>query len=93
MPHNFIEIIKASIAALKGKKSELIPDFPTGGLVDASHYNGGARGNKLRVRARIKEIDKKTLQIAEIPFGVLTTGDLMDSIVKANEKGEIRSKK
>jgi len=92
MPHNFIEIIKASIAALKGKKSDLIPDFPTGGLVDASHYNGGARGNKLRVRARIKELDKKTLQITEIPFGV-TTGDLMDSIVKANEKGQIKIKK
>lgn len=92
MPHNFIEIIKASIASLKGRKSELIPDFPTGGLVDASNYNGGTRGGKLRVRARIKEIDKKTLQITEIPFGV-TTGDLMDSIVKANEKGQIKIKR
>jgi topoisomerase-4 subunit A len=92
MPHNFIEIIKASIANLKGRKSELIPDFPTGGLVDAGNYNGGARGGKLRVRARIKELDKKTLQITEIPYGV-TTGDLMDSIVKANEKGQIKIKK
>ena len=92
MPHNFIEIIQASIAALKGKKSELIPDFPTGGLIDAAHYNGGGRGGKLRVRARIRELDKKTLQITEIPFGV-TTHDLMDSIVKANEKGQIKIKK
>jgi topoisomerase-4 subunit A len=92
MPHNFIEIIKASIASLKGRKSELIPDFPTGGLIDASNYNGGARGGKLRVRARIREMDKKTLQITEIPFGV-NTGDLMESIVKANEKGQIKIKK
>ena len=92
MPHNFIEIIKASIASLKGRKSELIPDFPTGGLIDASNYNGGARGGKIRVRARIREMDKKTLQITEIPFGV-NTGDLMESIVKANEKGQIKIKK
>jgi len=92
MPHNFIEIIKASIASLKGKPSDLIPDFPTGGLVDASNYNGGLRGGKLRVRARVRELDKKTLQITEIPYGV-TTGDLMDSIVKANEKGQIKIKK
>ncbi|MBP6810892.1 MAG: DNA gyrase/topoisomerase IV subunit A, partial [Saprospiraceae bacterium] len=72
MPHNFIEIIKASIASLKGRKSELIPDFPTGGLIDASNYNGGGRGGKIRVRAKIREIDKKTLQITEIPFGVNT---------------------
>ncbi len=92
MPHNFIEIIKASIAALKGRKSELIPDFPTGGLVDAANYNGGGRGGKIRVRARIKELDKKTLQITEIPFGV-TTGDLIESILKANDKGQIKIKK
>ncbi|MCC7246494.1 MAG: DNA gyrase/topoisomerase IV subunit A [Saprospiraceae bacterium] len=92
LPHNFIEIIKASIASLKGRKSELIPDFPTGGLVDAANYNGGARGGKLRVRAKIKEIDKKTLQITEIPFGV-TTGDLIESILKANDKGQIKIKK
>ena len=92
LPHNFVEIIKASIASLKGRKSDLVPDFPTGGLIDASNYNGGARGGKVRVRARIKEIDKKTLQITEIPFGV-TTGDLIESIIKANEKGQIKIKK
>lgn len=92
MPHNFIEIIKASIAALKGRKSDLIPDFPTGGLVDASNYNGGGRGGKIRVRAKIREIDKKTLQITEIPFGV-NTGDLIESILKANDKGQIKVKK
>lgn len=92
MPHNFIELIKASIAALKGKRSELIPDFPTGGLIDAGNYNGGARGGKIRVRAKIKELDKKTLQISEIPFGV-TTGDLIESILKANDKGQIKIKK
>jgi len=92
MPHNFIEIIKASIASLKSRKSELIPDFPTGGLIDASNYNGGGRGGKIRVRAKIREIDKKTLQITEIPFGV-NTGDLIESILKANEKGQIKVKK
>ncbi|MFN0037040.1 MAG: DNA gyrase/topoisomerase IV subunit A [Saprospiraceae bacterium] len=92
MPHNFIEIIKASIASLKGRNSDLVPDFPTGGLIDASNYNGGGRGGKIRVRAKIREIDKKTLQITEIPFGV-TTGDLIESILKANEKGQIKIKK
>jgi topoisomerase IV subunit A len=92
MPHNFVEIVKASIAALKGRRVELFPDFPTGGLIDVANYNGGARGGKIRVRARIKELDKKTLQITEIPFGV-TTGDLIESIVKANEKGQIKIKK
>jgi topoisomerase-4 subunit A len=92
MPHNFVEIVKASIASLKGRKADLIPDFPTGGLIDASNYNGGARGGKVRVRARIKELDKKTLQITEIPFGV-TTGDLIESIIKANEKGQIKIKR
>lgn len=92
LPHNFMEIVKASIASLKGRKSELIPDFPTGGLIDASNYNSGARGGKVRVRARIRELDKKTLQITEIPFGV-TTGDLIESIIKANEKGQIKIKR
>lgn len=92
LPHNFVEIIKASIAALKGRKSDLIPDFPTGGLIDAGNYNGGGRGGKVRVRARIREMDKKTLQITEIPFGV-TTGDLIESIIKANEKGQIKIKR
>ncbi|MEO6758532.1 MAG: DNA gyrase subunit A, partial [Saprospiraceae bacterium] len=92
LPHNFIEIIKASIAALKGKRIDLVPDFPTGGMIDVGHYNGGARGGKIRVRARIRELDKKTLQITEIPFGV-TTGDLIESILKANEKGQIKIKR
>jgi topoisomerase-4 subunit A len=92
LPHNFIEIIKASIACLKGRRVELIPDFPTGGMIDASNYNGGARGGKVRVRARFKEEDKKTLHVTEVPYGV-TTNDLMESIVKANEKGQIKIKK
>ena len=92
LPHNFIEIIKASIAALKGKRIDLYPDFPTGGMIDVASYNGGTRGGKIRVRAKIREIDKKTLQITEIPFGV-TTGDLIESILKANEKGQIKIKR
>ncbi len=92
MPHNFVEIIKASIAALKGRKVELYPDFPTGGLVDVTNYNGGGRGGKIRVRARIKELDKKTLEITELPYGV-TVSDLIDSILKANDKGQIKIKK
>ena len=92
LPHNFIELIKASIAVLKGKKFELYPDFPTGGLVDVSNYNGGMRGGKVRVRAKIKEIDKKTLQITEIPYSVYVS-DLIESILKANDKGQIKVKK
>jgi topoisomerase-4 subunit A len=92
LPHNFVELIKASIAILKGRKSDLYPDFPTGGLIDISNYNAGARGGKVRVRALIREIDKKTLQITEIPFSV-TTGDLIESILKANDKGQIKIKK
>jgi topoisomerase IV subunit A len=92
MPHNFIEIIKGSIAVLKGRKTDLHPDFPTGGLVDVSNYNGGHRGGKIRVRARIKEIDKKTLQITEIPYSVYVS-DLIESILKANDKGQIKIKK
>ncbi|MBU6342904.1 MAG: DNA gyrase/topoisomerase IV subunit A [Bacteroidetes bacterium] len=92
LPHNFIELIKGSIAILKGKKVDLYPDFPSGGFVDVSNYNAGGRGGKVRVRAKIREIDKKTLQITEIPFGV-TTGDLIESILKANDKGQIKIKK
>ncbi len=92
MPHNFIELIKASIAVLKGRKTDLHPDFPTGGLVDVANYNGGGRGGKIRVRARIREIDKKTLQITEIPYGVYVS-DLIESILKANDKGQIKVKK
>lgn len=92
LPHNFVELVKASIKILKGQKAEVFPDFPTGGLIDVANYNGGARGGKVRVRARIKEVDKKTLQITEIPFGVYVS-DLCESIVKANDKGQIKIKK
>ncbi len=92
LPHNFTELIKASIAVLKGRKADLYPDFPTGGMIDVRDYNGGARGGKVRVRARIREIDKKTLQITEIPFGVYVS-DLIESIIKANDKGQIKIKK
>lgn len=92
LPHNFIEICKASIKTLKGGKPELFPDFYTGGLVDVRDYNGGARGGKLRCRARIREVDKKTLLIYELPFGT-TVDSLIDSILKANDKGKIKIKK
>lgn len=92
MPHNFIELIDASIDILKGKSTDIMPDFPTGGLADFSRYNNGLRGGKIRVRARITILDNKTLAVTEIPFGT-TTGSLMDSIVTANEKGKIRIKK
>jgi len=92
MPHNFIELCKASIDVLKGKKTQLIPDFPTGGMIDASQYNGGKRGGKIRVRAHIETVDKTTLRVKDLPYGV-TTGSLMDSIVKANDKGKLKVKK
>lgn len=92
MPHNFVEIIKASIKALKNQRVEIFPDFYTGGLIDVRDYNGGARGGKLRCRGRIREVDKKTLVIYEIPFGT-TVDSLIDSILKANDKGKIKIKK
>lgn len=92
MPHNFIELINASVAHLKGKKFELFPDFMTGGMLDVSNYNDGERGSKIRARARIIQKDKNTLCITELPFGK-NTGDLIDSIIKANEKGKIKIKK
>jgi topoisomerase-4 subunit A len=92
LPHNFIELIDASIEVLKGNLPNLMPDFPTGGMADASAYNDGQRGGKVRVRAKIVERDKKTLAITEIPFST-TTGGLMESIVAANEKGKIKIKK
>ncbi len=92
MPHNFIELIEASIEILKGKKVEIFPDFLTGGMVDVSNYNDGQRGGKVRVRAKIDEFDKKTLIIKDIPFGVTTT-NLIDSIIKANDAGKIKIKK
>lgn len=92
LPHNFCELIEASIRHLRGKKFELIPDFITGGMIDATNYNDGKRGGKIRVRARIEELDKKTLIIRDVPFGV-TTSQLMESIVKANDQGKIKIRK
>lgn len=92
LPHNFCELILASIEVLKGNDINLLPDFPTGGMVDVSIYNGGARGGKVRVRAKIVEVDKKTLHIKDIPFGT-TTGSLIESIIKANDSGKIKIKK
>lgn len=92
LPHNFCELIEASIDILKGKDFDLYPDFQTGGLIDVTNYNDGQRGGKVRVRAKIEEGDKKILVIRDIPFGVTTTS-LCDSIVKANDAGKIKIKK
>ncbi len=92
LPHNFCELIDASIKCLRGKKFEILPDFLTGGTMDATNYNEGKRGGKVRVRAIIEELDKKTLVIKSVPFSTTTT-QLMDSIVKANEQGKIKIKK
>ncbi len=92
LPHNFNELIDASIQVLKGKKASIFPDFVTGGIADFSDYKDGLRGGKIKIRARIKELNAKTLIISEIPFGT-TTGSLIDSILAANEKGKIKIKK
>ncbi len=92
LPHNFNELISASIAHLKGEEFQLLPDFPTGGLMDASRYNDGLRGGAVKVRARISKIDKRTLAITEIPFST-TSESVKESILKANEKGKIKIKK
>ena len=92
LPHNFNELIDASVKHLQGKRFTLVPDFPTGGVMDADNYNDGLRGGKIRVRARITQQDKQTLIISEIPFST-TTSSLIDSILKANEKGKIKIKK
>lgn len=92
LPHNFVELIEASIKHLKGKKFELYPDFPTGGIADFSQYNDGERGGRVRLRAKINQVDKNTLAITEIPFGT-NTSSLIDSILKANDKGKIKIKK
>ncbi|MFO0266840.1 MAG: DNA gyrase/topoisomerase IV subunit A, partial [Cyclobacteriaceae bacterium] len=89
LPHNFVELVKASIDVLKGKNPKIYPDFPTGGIADFSEYDQGYRGGRVKVRARIDIVDKKTLAIREIPFGTTTTS-LMESIVKASEKGKIK---
>ncbi|MDO5615090.1 MAG: DNA gyrase/topoisomerase IV subunit A, partial [Cruoricaptor ignavus] len=92
LPHNFNELIAASISILKGKSFQIFPDFLTAGMLDVSEYNDGERGGKVRARARISQRDKNTLIITELPFSK-TTGDLIDSIIKANEKGKIKIKK
>jgi topoisomerase-4 subunit A len=91
LPHNFCEIIDAAIKHLKGRKFELFPDFQTGGMIDVSNYNDGNRGGKVRVRVQIEEFDKKTLLIKSVPYGV-TTQQLIDSILKANDSGKIKIK-
>ncbi|MFV0172255.1 DNA gyrase/topoisomerase IV subunit A [Empedobacter falsenii] len=92
LPHNFNELIDASILHLKGKKFQIFPDFLTSGLIDVSDYNDGLRGGKVRIRAKILQEDKTTLKITEIPFGT-TTGSMIDSVLKANDKGKIKIKK
>jgi topoisomerase-4 subunit A len=92
LPHNFNELIDASIACLKDEPFEIFPDFPTGGLADCSNYNQGQRGGKVKIRAKISKVDNKTLAITEIPFG-LDTSKLIESIIKAGEKGKIKIKK
>ncbi len=92
LPHNFNELIDASIKILQGKDFEIYPDFPTGGMADVSKYNNGLRGGRIRVRAKISQEDKKTLIISDIPYGTTTT-NLIDSIVSANDKGKIKIKK
>jgi len=92
LPHNFIELIDASIKHLNGKRFTIYPDFPTSGIADVSNYNDGLRGGKVRVRAKISQLDKNTLVITEIPFGT-NTSSLIDSVLKANDKGKIKIKK
>lgn len=92
LPHNFNELIDACVAHFEGRKFELYPDFPTGGMVDVSKYNDGLRGGNIRVRAKINKVDSKTLCITEVPFG-RTTSSVIESIIKANDKGKIKIKK
>ncbi len=92
LPHNFNELIDASIGILRGKKPNILPDFPNGGMADFTHYNEGLRGGKVRLRAKIRQLDNKTLVIDEIPHGTTTTS-LIDSVVKANDKGKIKIRK
>ncbi|MGH2564399.1 MAG: DNA gyrase/topoisomerase IV subunit A, partial [Ginsengibacter sp.] len=92
LPHNFCELIEATIKYYRGKRFELYPDFATGGMIDITNYNNGVRGGKVRVRAKIEELDKKTLLIKSVPYGTTTT-QLIDSIIKANDNGKIKIKK
>ena len=92
LPHNFNELLDASVAILKGEPYEIYPDFPTGGMADCSKYNAGRRGGQVKVRARIEKVDKNTITITEIPYGK-TSHMLIDSILKAKDKGKIKIKK
>ena len=92
LPHNFVELIDASIKCLKNKKFVLYPDFPTSGIMDVSNYNDGLRGGRIKVRAKISQLNKNTLVISQIPFST-TTSSLIESILKANDKGKIKIKK
>jgi topoisomerase-4 subunit A len=92
LPHNFAELCEASVKHLRGKRFELFPDFQTGGMIDVTNYNEGKRGGKVRVRSHIEELDKKTLLIRDVPYGINTT-QLIDSIVRANEQGKIKIRK
>ncbi|TCK83360.1 DNA gyrase/topoisomerase IV subunit A [Albibacterium bauzanense] len=92
MPHNFNELIDASIKCLQGERPNLMPDFPTGGLADCSAYNEGMRGGRVKIRAKIEERDRKTLAITEIPYGT-TTGSIIENVIAANDKGKIKIKK
>ena len=92
LPHNFNEVIDAAIAYLKGEEFELYPDFPTGGYIDVSRYRDGAMGSRVKLRAKISKVDNRTLCISEIPYG-MTTDKLIESILKANDKGKIQIKK
>ena len=92
LPHNFVELIDASIKCLRGRKFDLYPDFPTQGVVDVTNYNDGMRGGKIKVRAKISQINKNTLVISQIPY-TTTSSSLIESILKANDKGKIKIKK
>jgi topoisomerase-4 subunit A len=92
LPHNFNELIDASVAYLRDEEFELFPDFPTGGMIDVSRYNNGLRGGAVKVRAKISKIDRRTLSITEIPYGT-TTESIKDSIIKANDRGKIKIRK
>lgn len=92
MPHNFNELIDGAIQVLKGERPLLMPDFPTGAYADCSNYNEGMRGGRIKVRAKIEEVDKKTLKITEIPYGT-TTGSIIENVIAANEKGKIKIKR
>ena len=91
LPHNFSELLDASVAILKGEPYELYPDFPTGGFAECSKYMDGKRGGMIKVRARIEKIDKNTIAITEIPYGK-TSGQVIDTILKAKDKGKIKIK-